>query len=223
MIDNLIVIAAYGTEKLEQNWPPLKGKNPQIVVRTDMPEKSALYGSRMVRTPYCGYDTGAYLFVYNSYPASRYLFVQDSLIPKDECFADPFFEFDGPVLAWVGFSNDWWDSFGQQQAARYAYPDAVPPKFIFGPIFMATREALDILARKSLLPGIPNHKEAAQGKEREWAMAFHKAGIPVAFLHEWDTEKMELGLYQSFSKQWTNRDRATPVSERPRSELHRTG
>ena len=215
MIDNLIVIAAYGMAKLDQNWPPLQGKNPQIVVRTDMPSREEIEGTRMVATPYCGYDTGAALWVYWHYPARRYLFVQDSLIPKDETFADPFFAFDGPVLAWVGFPSDWWDGFGQQQAARYAYPDASPPKCIFGPVFMATREALDTLARKSLLPGIPNHKEAAQGKEREWAMAFHKADIPVAFLHDFDNEKMALGLFTSFAKIWTNKDRAKLAAARP--------
>jgi len=205
--DNLIVIAAYGTSKLDQNWPPLQGKNPQIVVRTDMPPREEIAGTRMVATPYCGYDTGAFLFAFWNMPrVKRFLFVQDSLIPKDETFADPFFAFDGPVLAWVGFPSDWWDTFGQQQAARYAYPDSSPPKCIFGPVFMATREALDTLARKSLLPGIPNHKEAAQGKEREWAMAFQAANLPVQFIHdEFDSEKMNLGLYKCFSKEWAGR------------------
>jgi hypothetical protein len=55
VIDNLIVIAAYGTAKLDQNWPPLQGKNPQIVVRTDMPPREEIAGTRMVATPYCGY------------------------------------------------------------------------------------------------------------------------------------------------------------------------
>lgn len=213
MTDNLVVIAAYGTEKLEQNWPPVSASQPQVIVRTDMPDPLELAQAKrkMVATPYCGYDTGAFLFAFWNMPkVKRFLFVQDSLIPKDETFADPFFSYEGPVLAWVGFPGDWWDSYAQQQAARYAMGEVTVDRCIFGPIFMATREALETLARKSLLPGIPNHKEAAQGKEREWAMAFARADIPVAYMHEFDTDKMELGLYESFSKQWTNTDRARP-------------
>jgi hypothetical protein len=176
---NLVVVAGYGEANFHR-WD-LRPEQT-ILLRTDMPSEVP---ANQIATPYQGYDTGAYLWAYWNVDADKYLFVQDSLVPLTEDFAEPFFrELDThPVVAWVGFPF-FWDNEFQEIATRFHLKSIAKLDFgIFGPIFAATREALDTLTTKKLLPTIPNFKVEQQAQERAWAIAFKEAELPVGYLH----------------------------------------
>lgn len=164
---------------------------------------------RVTCTPYRGYDTGAYIHAYREFPADRYIFLQDSLMPKHGGWVEEFgsrFSFGVGVVPWLVFPLTW-DSEEQRQfvSSRYACRQA-PPYGIFGPIFAAERTALERLDRKSLLNVIPTSKAEQQGMERGWSLAFFLAEIAVrpienTFNH---TRLLEHG-YATFEKRLPRR------------------
>jgi hypothetical protein len=54
-----------------------------------------------------------------------------------------------------------------------------PPAGIFGPIFMASREALAELDARGLLDVLPTCKNEQMAMERFWPAAFTKAGFAI--------------------------------------------
>ena len=212
--DTLVVVAAHGKEQVQDFLSAAGDAHPILVVRTDgdengLPGNTEVTGKIITQTcPFRGFDTGAYLWAYWHYYAKKYLFLHDSLIPHGPDYADAFFSKMPPfgAVAWMGFPFPMWDSRNQELAARYTVGDASPPRGIFGPIFAATRESLDRLRDRQLLPPFPTHKEAAQGKEREWAIAFEEAAIPIHHLVEWfDPSGAAAGKLPCFTKVFAHR------------------
>lgn len=129
-----------------------------------------------------GRETGAYINAYRKHYYHSYLFLQDSLIGNvDDCVA-PFRENGKEVVAWGTFPMFFDD---QHQAVWVAnqYPGTTfPRKGIFGPVFYATRKALQRIERKGWLPKPPPNKLMAQGTERAWAFACDWSGIELGSL-----------------------------------------
>lgn len=218
MSDTVVVIATNGGVAMLEKSLPLMKKWLVLVVETN---PHACTATRYLcdsfpnvvymRTPYRGYDTGAYLWAYWNVVAKNYLFLQDSCFPRASDFVEQFQQkmpSDGwGVVGWSSFDINIWDSTQQYEATEWMYGERKlwPPKGIFGPIFMTSRLTLDHLAKCQLLPMPPVHKEQQQAMERAWAILFHRAGIPMAFLrdetapHGYD---MEQGLYPALTKKF---------------------
>lgn len=193
MLEELVVIATHGGyDLLVESLPKFAGR-PVLVVETGSrtPDIEALCHRTpeviYTFTPFKGYDTGAYLWAYWMVPAKKYLFLQDSVSPRE---ADYFAQFAAKMpgrlgaVGWSSFDLTVWDSGQQCEHVQFMYgaADKWPKKGIFGPIFYTTRESLNVLNDSGLLPAYPVHKLGQQAMERAWAILFHRAGLNVNFL-----------------------------------------
>ncbi|HEY3783181.1 MAG TPA: hypothetical protein VGL56_19045 [Fimbriimonadaceae bacterium] len=131
------------------------------------------------KTPYRGYDTGAYIHAFRNYEAETYLFLQDSVLIKNENWLEAFesrISHGVGCVPWLGFPMQW---NSQEQIdwvmEKFETPDW-PPLGVFGPMFMATRTALNDLESRGYLENIPNCKMEQMAMERAWAVAFTISG-----------------------------------------------
>ncbi len=138
------------------------------------------------RTPYKGYDTGAYLYAFRNFPADRYIFMQDSLRVKHSGWTEAFdakFTHGVGCVPWLVFPAQW-DSDAQLEfVANCLGVRSAPPFGIFGPVFAAKRSALNEMDAKGLLAAIPSNKLEQQAMERAWPTAFFVAGYGVRPIH----------------------------------------
>jgi hypothetical protein len=183
--DCLVVVATHGN-RFQKDWEQVyrKREYPILFVGDEQSD---------------GYDTGKFIWWFQNYHYERYLFLQDSVLPHRDDFVEPFKEH--PVAAWAGFPFPMWDDESQRLTAEARYGVVRPARGIFGPVFSATREAME----KITLPLPPDSKLAAQGKEREWSMAFTQAGVPVHFMHDYDIGALSSGACTPFTKVFAGR------------------
>ena len=184
-LETLIVVAAYD-DTFKENLKTLRGA-PYVV-------KDTSEG---------GHPTGAFIRAYREHPAKSYLFIQDSMrsiVP--DCTKD-FKQHGASVVAWGVFPMCF-DSEEQQNWVLRQYAPEVRPKWgIFGPVFYATREALE--KAEPHFPEVPPNRMMAQGTERAWAFTFEAAGIPIGWLGLWDNHLMSEGPYPVFRKKFAAR------------------
>ena len=223
-LGNLLVVVATnnGKKRIEQFLSAQTHRHPIAIVDTGSRDTEAIQylerlprerpGVEVLQTPYRGYDTGAYLWAYWNLPFKNYLFLQDSMTPRVPDYAERMLTVaNGWVAAWAGFNIGIWDGQEQLDSVMYMFrhvPGDLPEYGIFGPNFLASHDALDRLRERGLLPSVPTHKEAAQGCERGWAIAFHRAEIPVSIVvpeHEPRRTEMEQGKYPIFTKSFGGR------------------
>lgn len=193
-MNECIVVACYG---LGTEWHRQCAASLEPYLTADRP---ALY----VDTSAGGHPTGAYIRTYQQTDFDRYLFIQDSMT----AIADPLPWFreqwqGAGAVAWGQFGMAW-DSPEQRQRVLDQYGDHDHPRLgVFGPVFYTDRASLDKLAAADLLPWVPRNRLDAQGTERGWAYAFHRAGMPVAG-PLWSHAQMQLG-FGPFKKVWAGR------------------
>jgi hypothetical protein len=215
-LETLVVIATHGdtSASLALTLNAIPATQPVAVVQTGKhsPEVSVLCATYpnvvYLRTPYRGYDTGAYLWAYFQIPSKAYLFMQDSCTPREKDFIEQFAaKMPGRfgAVGWSSFTMKCWDSDDQCKATSWMYGDSQKwPRYgIFGPIFYTTRESLDLLWEEGLLPMPPMHKQQQQAMERAWAICFHRAGMTVNFLVEEEMPRghvMGSGGYPALNK-----------------------
>jgi len=225
MIDKLTVIATNNGRDNLAHLVQTENRRPVCVVDTGSSDPTheewlktveRLPNVVVLRTPYRGYDTGAYLWAYYNLPAKHYLFIQDSMQPRVPDYIEQMHAYlpdDPGVVAWSNFRMDIWDSAPQRTTINYMFgvhDEALswPKKGIFGPNFYCTRSALDRLLERGILPSHPLHKEMAQGMERGWAIAFHRAGVPVTAVVDEPMPRgyaMQEGTYPIFTKLFKGR------------------
>lgn len=214
MIENLVVVASHGNKHLSACLQSLGSKYVVLPIDTcsDNPDKS------LVRLPFKGFTTGAYLWAYWHYPAKNYFFMQDSMEALEEDYLKPFQELqpERGAVAWATFEEGF-DSEGQKQWADYIHNSdqgsitretqyEYPHQGIFGPVFYINRSSLDELRDRCLLPPTPTTKLQAQGCERLWGWSLHKAGMELnAVGGRWDAGKMQSGEFGTFKKSFGDR------------------
>lgn len=150
---------------------------------------------------------GAYKAAYETAPHyDGYFFMHDSMRIKDKNFLEAFSSI-GPVVAWIGFPMDF-DSGPQRQYLEYLYGDLnkdVPPTAIFGPIFYASKQAMQ--KAFDLIPNQTSSRDELCAMERGIAIAFHRAGFEIDYLEEYSNERLDiLDDYKYFSKKRPNRE-----------------
>jgi hypothetical protein len=146
---------------------------------------------KAVQPPYKnGYENGAYLFAFRSFPDETYLFLHDGMLAKSP---EWFTQFEAKLTPGISFVP--WISFtplmmgchqGHMDFLLKAYGAGDWPLYgIFGSIFFAKRESLLYLERNGLLNSdtLPTSKTGTEAMERGWAIAFHRAGLKGAPVH----------------------------------------
>lgn len=143
---------------------------------------------RIDKTPYSGYDSGAYIYVYENYVDTEYIFLQDSLEIKNWTWA---YEISNKlkshdVVSWRVFDKNVcpYDSDEQRTWLRNMIGTDDYDWGIFGPIFSIKREAMNKIKDNNLFI-IPTSKIEQQGMERGWAIIFKKLNITVTPLENW--------------------------------------
>jgi hypothetical protein len=188
--ETLIVVAAYD-HSFDENLKTFHGGD---LIRADTSEG--------------GHPSAAYVRAFRSDPWYRsYLFLQDSLVGRVPDVVEPFRSRGSDVVAW-GLFPLFFDNDLQARWVVSQYPPPHPPFGIFGPIFFATRKAMQRLEDKRLFPETPPNRLMAQGTERAWALAFHAAGIPVDALGGCTTDGVRPNLFpedKTFTKIFAGR------------------
>lgn len=139
-----------------------------------------------------GWCIGAYLWAIENKPAQSYFFMHDSMVIKDQKFLDKFKQYD--FCGWLNFHMSF-DGPEQESYIKHLYGENVPDNGVFGPIFYATSQALSRVE----IP-LPATADQAHGMERGIACAFVNAGLNLAFIEKYDTDKMDKDEYDTFTK-----------------------
>jgi hypothetical protein len=187
VLQEVIVVAKHGDTYIDACLRSLGDRYPVVVMDTSEG----------------GHPSAAYVKAYHEHPAHNYLFIQDSMEAIEDDVIKPFKD-KGEVVSWAHFHFNF-DNDAQRDYLVAQYEDNPPEYGIFGPVFYASRESLEKLDKQGLFPNTPQDKLQAQGTERGWAWAFHKADIKVESLGYWDKSKMEQGLHPPFRKTWGGR------------------
>jgi hypothetical protein len=151
------------------------------------------------------YQPGVWLHAYKNYPSENYLFIQDSMKALVKDYIEPFR--GSEATAWATFPMDSPPHTPEQLLTiKQRYPYHKAQRAIFGPIFYASKKALDKLSDQNLWPGLPGNKEGDSATERYLAMAFDLAGVKVSSLNDFDLEKAARGELSIFIKEFGHRD-----------------
>lgn len=137
--------------------------------------------------PYNGYDTGAYLWAYRTFPAEEYMFLQDSIKIKDSNWFNEFrnkWTEDCGLVSWLVFDG-MYDNSEQELFIKSAVGSSDTRGWgVFGPIFYTKKYVLDQLEEKELLVNcIPKNKNEQMGMERGWSAIMNLAGFTYSFIH----------------------------------------
>lgn len=211
--DVLTIIAYHnGSQYLGGLLPLLKP--PYVVVDTgstasEMAYLCAFRPQYLLSLP-GGYCTEAYRYAYESMQAEAYFFMHDSMRIKEPDFLNHF-RSRGPVVAWIGFHGVDYGLPGSHEEAwltrLYGPPIDLPNVGIFGPIFYADREAIRAVIERGLWPPPLQNRHELVAAERGLAIAFHRAGYEVAYLEEYDNERIDqVRDYKFFDKFRPNRE-----------------
>ena len=181
-MNTLIVVAAVD-DRFEDNVAKI-ASGPYETIRED--------------TSMGGHPSAAFIRAFHKYPTyDSYLFLQDSLEPTVDDVVAPFVEADAEVVAWARFPMFFDNDYQAQWVLSQGF--TVQPLWgIFGPIFYATRAAME--RAEMWFPRTPRIRLEAQGTERAWAFTFHQAGDKPAHLHEWSNQHLSSGDAHPFKK-----------------------
>ena len=139
---------------------------------------------KVYRTPYKGYDSGAYMYAMNNIKADRFYFLQDSIRIKDP---NIFENFDnklkvGTVVPFIAFPGNLYDNQEQIDFCLKTYGRSEFTKGIFGPMFSILNEDVQKINKELLV--YPTNKVLQMGLERGWAIIFDICGFNIEPLEE---------------------------------------
>ena len=157
-------------------------------------------------TPCVGYDTGAYLWAYNTMPEEdEFLFCHDSMKVKRPGVMGDFRrineEIGGGCVPWLVFRQNGYQNQDQVDFVSKYLPTTDLPGFgIFGPIFYTARKPMSKVL--SFVGGaIPSNKNEQEAMERGWAIAFAMEKVPVKALDgDFHGPMVHNDMYPSFTK-----------------------
>ena len=147
----------------------------------------ATQGYCVTRTPYKGYDTGAWLWAYREFPADEYLFLHDSILVDTPEIVNVFrrqWQHGVGAVAFAGFPM-FFDNNAQMEFLADCFDmDRVKAaeRGIFGNLFYTRHAVLQEMEAQGFLPSIPNDKNECCALERGWATAFRSCGFGVVEL-----------------------------------------
>ncbi len=204
----LVVVAYHNGEAYINNLMDSLGDERGVsIVDTGSDHPNYNYSSEFVPGGGC---IAAYAHAYRGHRKDydSFLFLHDSMVAKkkkDELISE-FASRKKDVVAWIGFDMgvDPWQA--EYLGQFFVIGSELPKKAIFGPIFYATRPAMDALTKRSILPERSGSRIELSAWERGYAIAFHKAGIQMDYLEEYDNERIDVKRdYRLFDKFRPNR------------------
>lgn len=221
----MIVIATHnGGEYLPRLLESLHlhgtGGHPTVIVDTgstdeefirylETVEGTASFPVTVTRTPYRGYDTGAYIWAFKNFKAPSYMCMHDSLRIKCEGWLAPFEDRAKPgigIVAWQQFGprydNDKQIAFVEKHLGSHEMSNGG----IFGPIFYITQDVVDIFDERGYLAAIPTDKNEQMGMERGWSAACHGAGLECISVHPYNRQAMYQDEFPDMQKFFPRRN-----------------
>ncbi len=159
------------------------------------------------KTPYRGFDTGAYIYAINNINSEYYIFLQDSIRIKNNMFFQEIYNRLKPntVIPLITFEGNRWDTDEQKNFAIKYFNTIEFDKGIFGPIFAARNEDLQKIDKSLLF--YPTNKQQQQAMERIWCIIFNKYNFIISPLEgDYDDDKLFNNKYMYFSKHLPRRD-----------------
>jgi hypothetical protein len=151
----------------------------------------ALYANldiTVTKTPYRGFDTGAYIYAYENYESELYIFLHDSITIKNSNFVRDIKNYleENDVVSFfcfnfMGYGNDEWKEFMKLCTGSEYYDRA-----IFGPMFACKKEVLSNINTKEL--EIPSNKNKQTAYEAIWMYLFKSINKKVFCLNEYGEE-----------------------------------
>jgi hypothetical protein len=153
------------------------------------------------KTPYRGFDTGAYIYAINNLKSDRFYFMQDSIKIKS---IEYFNEINkrlkiGTIVPLITFGPHLYDENEQINFCYENFDSIEYDKGIFGPIFAITNEDVQKIDKKYLV--YPTNKMLQMGMERGWAVLFKKYGFEIEPIEgAYDYSKLSNDGYSLFKK-----------------------
>lgn len=167
---------------------------------------------KVERTPYKGYDTGAYIYAIKGHLYDEYIFLHDSLEVLSDNFINEFRGHQKDVCYYSNFCLGYDNEEQRLHLVNVGIFNGETTHGCFGPIFYAKRNVLeDILKTFDVDKIIPTNKIQQQGMERGWPMMFDKVTNSIAATAPHDTfSNSNIGNYRistcgSFRKYYPTR------------------
>ena len=138
---------------------------------------------QVTKTPYVGYDTGAYVWAYKNYVSDEYIFMHDSMEIISDTWVAAFRYDKCDVCYYAGFPMAFDEDAQKQRLIDIGIYNEKAPYGVFGPIFYAKRRILDAMDVKfDLRKVVPSNKLDQMGMERGWSMMAESVGARIAWL-----------------------------------------
>jgi hypothetical protein len=138
---------------------------------------------------YTCFDSGAYIYAYNTYKTDKYIFLQDSIIINNEKFisnlTDMLDIYD--VVPLFNFKYIYDNDEQKKWAEDGLDTNNLPEYGIFGPMFAVKKATLDSIPTDWLK--YPTQKNQSLGMERRWSLMFHQLNANKKYLHTANDEE----------------------------------
>jgi hypothetical protein len=159
------------------------------------------------KTPYNGFDSGAYIYAIQNIDSEKYYFLHDSITLKDPSFFDSIDEKlkPGVVVPLVVFNSNLYDNQDQIDFSLNKIGVSDFDFGIFGPMFAITKTDVDKI--KKSLNFFPTKKNEQMAMERVWSALFKKYNILIDPLEGfYNATKIVNKEYRYFNKFLINRN-----------------
>lgn len=164
------------------------------------------------KTPYAGYDTGAYIYAIKGHLYDEYIFLHDSIEVLSDSFINDFRVHQKDVCYYANFCLGYDNEEQRQHLVDIGIFNSKSTHGCFGPLFYAKRNVLeDILKTFEVDKIIPTTKIHQQGMERGWSMMFDKVTNSIASITTFDSfsssniDKYRISTFGSFRKYYPTR------------------
>jgi hypothetical protein len=160
----------------------------------------------VIKTPYNGYDSGAYIFAMKNIESDKYYFLHDSISIKNKDFfndIDKKLE-ENTVVGFIHFKSNLFDN---QEQIDFCINNLGVSDFdlgIFGPMFAINKN--DVSKILDNLNFYPTNKNEQMAMERGWSALFKSKNIKLEFLEgEHNNSVFNKDGYKYFDKKFPNR------------------
>jgi len=159
------------------------------------------------KTPYKGFDSGAYIYAIQNIESEKYYFLHDSITIKDFNFFNKIDEKlkSGVVVPLIVFNSNKYDNQDQIDFSLNKIGVSEFDFGIFGPMFAITKN--DVSKIKKSLNFFPTKKNEQMAMERVWPALFKKYNILIDPLEGfYSYSKIVNKQYKYFNKFLINRN-----------------
>jgi len=161
---------------------------------------------QILKTPYHGYDSGAYIYAMKNINSDKYYFIQDSISIKNKYFFDDIDKKlkDNTVVGFIYFDSNFYDNEEQINFCISKFGVKDFDLGIFGPMFAITKNDVNKIIQD--LNYFPSNKNEQCAMERCWSALFKSKNIQIEFLDEKHNNTLfGTNGYKYLNKEFPNR------------------